>query len=136
MKSFPNSSQSSRAGITLVEVMFSIAILALLAIFSTTSLFYPHLLVVSGNHEQSAINAANSALERYLHNQSDPVEAGVFAIDGQPVTIFVEEPKIVSDNGSDVTTSFLKITATVQFYNDQELTLTTYRTREVASNER
>ena len=68
-------------GMTLVEVMLSIAILAILAILSVTALFMPRYLVINSGQEQSAIHAGSAAMERHLHNHLFPVDAGTFNTD-------------------------------------------------------
>lgn len=53
-----------RRGLTLVEVMLSAAIIAVLAVLVAGALFYPARLVVSSARRQAALHAAGSDMER------------------------------------------------------------------------
>ncbi len=71
----------SRSGMTLVEVMLGMLILAILAIAATTSVRYPRFMVVSSAHKQGAIHAANEALEEAVSVPYVNLQAGTVSLD-------------------------------------------------------
>jgi prepilin-type N-terminal cleavage/methylation domain-containing protein len=92
-------SKNRHSGMTLVEVMLGLVILAILGITATTSLFYPRHLTTSAATRRLAVDAATDHLERifatdYLLISGRPSEEliNTYSINGQTVTttVYVE----------------------------------------------
>lgn len=138
-----NSTQrKNKQAITLVEVMISAVILAILAILAVTSLFYPTFLVVNSGLEQSAIHAGTAEIERHLNNYLNPVLRGEFNTDGWPLisvtttTEPVDPPDPVIGGGVGDVAEYLKIRTTIEYRDGETVDLITYRSLEVPSSER
>ncbi|MFA6172523.1 MAG: prepilin-type N-terminal cleavage/methylation domain-containing protein [Kiritimatiellales bacterium] len=124
-------------GMTLVEVMLSVAILGILAVLAVTSLFYPRYLVVTGALEQNAIHAGSAEIERHLHNYGAPAAPGQFSLaewniagtDITAVTNIITEP--VYDD-----CRYVHIKTTVTYRDGKTVELETYRSLEVLSSAR
>lgn len=139
----------TRKGMTLVEVMLSAAILAIMAIMVTTALFYPNLLVVNSGLEQSAIHAGIGELEGYLNDFENPAlaEPGQFntggwdlegKIDTPPALLkhddndLLNNPLGLDANGAE----YVEIRTTINYRAGKTVELVTYRSLEVSSSER
>ncbi len=99
-------SQTSRCGITLLEVMLGIAILGILATATITALFYPRHLVVSRARKRAAIHAAIDNIETlsassYLSiaegDQLIPNHSADYLINEQTVTTTVYQVETRDD---------------------------------------
>lgn len=131
---------TKKTGITLIEVMLGVAILAILAMLAVTGLFYPTGLVVTSSREQSAINALSSGAERYLHNITAPIAEGIFNTFGTDVsaTVTTNPPPDQTIPGTiGDTAEFSQIEVTVQYSNNRPpIRLITYRSREISGTNR
>jgi prepilin-type N-terminal cleavage/methylation domain-containing protein len=84
----------TRRGLTLIEVMISIAILAVLAVMLSTAFFYPRWLITVSALKQNAIHAGTDAIERlfaqdYATIPDDPAEldfSGAYEVNGRTVS--------------------------------------------------
>jgi prepilin-type N-terminal cleavage/methylation domain-containing protein len=90
-------------GLTLVEVLLGLVILAILGITSVTSLFYPRHLTTAAATRRLAVDAATDHLERLfamnyllipLGGQSPEVLTGTYNINGQTVTTTVHVEQV------------------------------------------
>jgi len=136
-KDKPNAS----GGFTLIEVLLSVGILAILAVLAVTSLFYPTHLVVSSGLEQNAINAGNAEIERHLNNYNNPVSRGNFSIDGRSVSVttnlvILSDPNGVFGGSGGDHADHLKILTLVEYEAGEIINLVTYRSLEIDSSER
>lgn len=130
--------KNNRRGITLIEVMLSVIILAILAVVAVTALLYPTYLVVMSSIEQSAINAGNSAIESHLNNYAAPIAQGTFYTAGwsvnttNSISVYTENvPGSIGDQAD-----IMAITTTVQYRDGYTIELETYRSLEIPSSER
>ena len=125
----------NKTGMTLIEVMLSIAILAILAVLASSSLFYPRYLVATSGLEQSAIHAATAEIERHLNDYTAPVPRGQFNTDGWTFTITTNltthTDSIFSDDAD-----YLEISTSVTYRDGKTVDLVTYRSLEVSSSQR
>lgn len=133
----PNAS----GGFTLIEVLLSVGILAILAVLAVTSLFYPTHLVVSSGLEQNAINAGNAEIERHLNNYNNPVSQGNFSTDRWSVSVttnlvILSDPSGVFGGSVGDHADYLAISTSVEYQDGETITLVTYRSLEIASSER
>jgi prepilin-type N-terminal cleavage/methylation domain-containing protein len=133
----PVSDKNRRGGMTLVEVILGIAILAILAVMGATALFYPRYLVVTSALEQSAIHAGSAEIERYLNNYLNPVTNGVFKTSGWPL---INVSRSITTNKEFVNISdsyrYLVISTAITYRDGKTVDLVTYRSLEVSSSER
>jgi prepilin-type N-terminal cleavage/methylation domain-containing protein len=123
----------TRRGLTLIEVMISIAILAIMAVLAVGALFYPRYLVVTSALEQNAIHAGSAEIERHLRSTNSPAASGQFKLAGWntdliPITTFTNN--VVPGDGCD----YDKITTTITYRDGKQMKLETYRSREVTSS--
>jgi prepilin-type N-terminal cleavage/methylation domain-containing protein len=88
--------KNRQRGLTLVEVMLGLVILAILGIAAITSLFYPRHLTTAAATRRLAVDAATDHLERrfatdYLLIAGRPAEVltDTYSINGQTVTTTV-----------------------------------------------
>lgn len=123
----------NKTGVTLLEVMLSIGILAILAVLSVTSLYYPRYLVVTSAHEQSVIHAATSEIESYLYERTTPATRGAFNTDGWKLedTNYTFSITPVTNDYSGDEYSYLIISNTVTCRDGTEVEFVTYRSLEV-----
>jgi len=131
--------RNARKGMTLVEVMVSMAILAILAILAVTSLFYPRYLVVNSGLEQSAIHAATAEIERHLHNHLAPGDPGIFNTDGwvlDDVSITTTATNVITEKVYTDDAKYLEIKTTIKYRDRKTVELVTYRSLEVPSSKR
>ncbi|QHI70513.1 type II secretion system protein [Tichowtungia aerotolerans] len=131
----------NNTGITLIEVMLSIVILAILAVVAVTALFYPTYLVVMSSIEQSAINAGNTEIEAHLNNYKKPITQGSFYTDGWTVSTtndVVDYNDLPSDYapGTGDKVKYVLIKTTVGYRDGHSVELVTYRSLEISSSER
>lgn len=124
---------------TLVEVMLSAAILAILAIMATTALFYPRLLVVNSGLEQSAIHAGIGEIERNLYATNSTLLVQ-FTTDGwDPITI-TTIPNIITNSIPGTvgdTAEYLEIETTIEYRDGKApVELITYRSLEITPSSR
>jgi len=63
-------------GTTIIEVMIAILILAIMAVAVPAGMSYPRFLAVSAAHKQSAIDAANEAMEELVSRDYDAIPTG------------------------------------------------------------
>ena len=145
MKQFQTMATMNRDGFTLVEVILSAGILAILAVLAVTSLYYPAHLIVASGVEQAAIHAGNSEIERHLNNYNNPVPAGLFVIKGGRINVVTNEIYELFDahsefgGGAGDKAHYLMIATTIEYQNGGELNtvrLNTYRSLEIDSGER
>jgi prepilin-type N-terminal cleavage/methylation domain-containing protein len=133
----PNRSACAANGFTLVEVMLSIAILAILAFLAVSGFFYPHYLVVTSGLEQSAIHAAGAELERHLDNYQNPVPSGVFNADGWTFTVTTTTNLVVEVvPGTSDTAGYVEISTVIEYRDGKTIDLITYRSNEISPSER
>ncbi|MBC8206076.1 MAG: type II secretion system protein [Kiritimatiellales bacterium] len=132
MKSLKNSKQA----MTLIEVMLSIGIIAILAVLSVTSLYYPTQLVVNSGREQSAIHAGIGELERNLKNPGlwHLGSQGELNNDGWEPSISNAPVEIVTNDvpGTADQSEYTIIRTTVNYGNgddEKNIELLTYRSR-------
>lgn len=72
----------SNAGLTLIEIMISLSIMAILFVMMSTALYYPRWLVTAAELKQNAINAGTDALEQvFSQNYFDIPSSGSFSVD-------------------------------------------------------
>lgn len=90
-----------RSGVTLIEIILGLVILAIMGIAAVTSLFYPRYLTTASATRRLAVDAATDHLERlfatdYLLIAGRPAEVltGTYNINGQTVTTTVYAEQI------------------------------------------
>lgn len=73
--------KTNRRGVTLVEVLFSAAILGILAVVVINALFYPRFLAVNSTVKQLAIQAGNDFLEQVVSQSYEEITNGLTIAD-------------------------------------------------------
>ena len=122
----------SKGGMTLVEVMLGVTILAILAVLAATSLFYPRYLVVTSALEQSAIHAGSSEIEGYLRNYTNSAPNCQFNTAGWnlSVTNITTTTDIITEAAYD-NCRYLHIKTSVSYRDGKTVQFETYRSLEV-----
>ncbi len=128
-------SPNQKSGLTLIEVMLSVIVLAILAILGVGSLFYPRLLVVNSGLKQSAIHAGTAEIERHWNNPDSPTPVGEFNTDGWTVNVTTNIMTLTdpNDTGFDFgggvgdEAEYDEISTTVEYRDGQTIELITYR---------
>jgi prepilin-type N-terminal cleavage/methylation domain-containing protein len=123
----------TRRGLTLIEVMLSIAIIAIMAVLGAAALFYPRYLVVTSALEQNAIHAGSAEIERYLRSAGSPAASGQFNLAGWN-TALTPNTAVSTDVVSGDNCDYDKITTTITYRDGKTVSLETYRSREVTSS--
>lgn len=125
-----------RRGVTLIEIMLSVILLAILAVLSVNSLFYPRYLIVNSNLEQTAINAGNSQIERHIYNAGLPGPTGLFETDGWLLTSsnFTWSATEVTNYFGGEAYNYLIISNTVTYRDGKTVEFVTCRSLEVNSS--
>jgi prepilin-type N-terminal cleavage/methylation domain-containing protein len=127
-----------KGGLTLIEVMLSLAIIAILSITTLVAIPYARYLTCRSAAGQSAIHAGSSDIERQLHdymNSPGPAAQSDFSTDGWTNRI---------TSYAAVKTNFiygeeyhcLVISNTVTYRDGKTVDLVTYRSLEVPGNRR
>lgn len=127
-----------KGGLTLIEVMLSLAIIAILSITTLVAIPYARHLTCRSAAEQSAIHAGSSDIERQLHdyiNPLGPVAQSDFNTDGWTNSLM---------SYATVKTNFiygdeyhcLVISNTVTYRDGRTVDLVTYRSLEVPGSRR
>ena len=131
-----------RKGVTLIEVILSSVILAILAMLAVNAIFYPRLLVVNSGLEQSAVHAATAELEGHLDDFENPVFRGQFNTDGWiiqngdiTVAPLIPTNETIPGTSGD-SCAYLPIHVTINFRDGKTVELVTYRSQEIASDQR
>jgi prepilin-type N-terminal cleavage/methylation domain-containing protein len=119
---------------TLIEVMLSIAILAIMAVLGVGALFYPRYLVVTSALEQNAIHAGSAEIERHLRSAGSPAAGGQFKLAGWNTDLTIPPPVITTNVVSGDDCDYYKITTTITYRDGKQVKLETYRSREVISS--
>lgn len=126
--------KTRRCGMTLVEVILGIAILAIMAVMAAGALFYPRHLVVTYALKQNAINAGTDAIERlffqkYITISNEPAKLNfrsAYTVNGRTVTntVYAAEPEDDLGTGAE----WLHITVNVTYPGSENpVVLETYR---------
>lgn len=111
---------NGRTGMTLIEVMVSISILAIFSIMSANAFFYSRYSVVNSRDEQSAILSATTKIERLLYTSTPCGEDLSHAIKG-----------ITGDS-----CKYLPIHVTIGYGKGESVELVTYRSLEIRNKDR
>lgn len=127
-----------KGGLTLIEVMLSLAIIAILSITTLVAIPYDRYLTCRSTAGQSAIHAGSSDIERQLHDYTaspDPVAQSDFDTDGWTNSISsyvaVKTNFIYGDEYR-----YLVISNTVTYRDGQTVDLVTYRSMEISGSRR
>lgn len=126
-------------GLTLIEVMISLVILAILSITTLVAIPYARYMVVNSAIEQSAIHSGSSEIERRL-NYPDSVQLGAFNTDGWTNTVtataVIKTNSLYPDGNHYEDYRYLVISNTFIRRDGRSFELITYRSLEVPSNQR
>ena len=129
-----------RSGMTLIEVIIGIAVLAVMAVLAASALYYPRYLVVTSALEQNAIHAGSAAIEGTLHNYSNPQTNTAFKLDnwniGGDITSYPPTPyeDTIPGTGGDKC-KYLIISNSVS-YRGKTVKFVTYRSLELINSQR
>jgi prepilin-type N-terminal cleavage/methylation domain-containing protein len=127
----------TRRGMTLIEVMLSIAIIAIMAVLGAGALFYPRYLVVTSALEQNAIHAGSAEIERRLRSTNSPAASGQFSLAGWNTAAIIDtDVSSTNDVVSGDNCDYYKITTTITYRDGKQVKLVTYRSLEVDTDER
>ncbi|HNX52125.1 MAG TPA: prepilin-type N-terminal cleavage/methylation domain-containing protein [Pontiellaceae bacterium] len=130
--------RKKRDGMTLIEIILALAVLAVMALAALISFSYARYLAVTSDLEQSAIHAGTSDIERRLYNPASPAPQGISKTAGWTIETTDITTGITTNTeyyGTDAY-HYLVISNTVTYRDGKTVEFVTYRSLEVPSSER
>ena len=140
--------KKSQQGVTLVEVLLAVAMIAILAIAAAHSLFYPQWLITNSALEQSATHVGVGEIERNLH-AINAAARGMFNTDNWIIEDDNTDTTVISasdDNADDFDTEvpntsgdnadYYVIRSKVEYRDGKSIDVTTYRSKNPPNSQR